>query len=134
MSRIAVMMSDGRPDAPLSSHFGKAPWIMVSNTEDGTVIFVQNDGLHGSGAAEMVIRQGCTDVILTGIGQGALARLQAGKIRAWAAPQRVAGSEALRMLRDEQLPRFTAAEAHESSHACCCGNHAGAAGSACCGR
>ena len=59
--------------------------------------------LNGKSAVEIVIHQGCTDVILTDIGDGALGHLQAAHIRAWAAPGPVAGDEALRMFGEGQL-------------------------------
>ena len=73
-------------DEEMSSHFGKAEWIMVADAESGVHEFVKNVALNGKGAVEIVIRRSCTDVILADIGDGALGHLQAAHIRAWALP------------------------------------------------
>ena len=86
MGKIGVMMSADRADGQMSSHFGKAEWIMVADTENPVLEFVKNTGLNGKNVVEIVIRQGCADVILTDIGDGALGHLQVAHIRAWAAP------------------------------------------------
>jgi predicted Fe-Mo cluster-binding NifX family protein len=127
MAKIGVMMSADRADEAMSSHFGKAEWIMVADTESGVHEFVKNKVLNGKGAVEIVIRQGCTDVILADIGDGALGHLQAAHIRAWAVPAPVAGNEALRMFSEGQLPPMPAARAatrHGEGHGCCCENRA----------
>jgi predicted Fe-Mo cluster-binding NifX family protein len=135
MSKIGVMMSADRADAPMSSHFGKAEWIMVADTDNPVPMFVKNEALNGKSAVEIVIRQGCTDVILADIGDGALGHLQAAQIRAWAEPAPVAGDEALRMFRDGQLPRVPAARAATrdgGGHGCCCVNRDGSEAPSCC--
>jgi predicted Fe-Mo cluster-binding NifX family protein len=135
MSKIGVMMSADRVDEKMSSHFGKAEWIMVADTENPVLEFVRNIGLNGKNVVEIVIRQGCTDVILTDIGDGALGHLQAAHIRAWAAPQPVAGSEALRMFREGQLPPVPSVRTttkQDMRHGCCCSSQAGSEGAACC--
>jgi predicted Fe-Mo cluster-binding NifX family protein len=107
----------------MSSHFGKAEWIMVADTENPVSTFEKNEGLNGKCAVEIVIRQGCTDVILADIGDGALGHLQAAHIRVWAAPEPVAGDEALRMFREGQLPPVPTARTatrHGEGHGCCC--------------
>jgi predicted Fe-Mo cluster-binding NifX family protein len=74
-----------------------------------------------------VIRQGCTDVIVADIGDGALGHLQAAHIRAWAAPEPVTGNEALRMFSEGQLPPVPATRAatrHGEGLGCCCANRA----------
>ena len=127
MTRIGVMMSADRANEEMSPHFGKAEWIMVADTESGVHAFVKNEVSSGKGAVEIVIRQGCTDVILADIGDGALGHLQAAHIRAWAVPAPVAGNEALRMFSERQLPPMPAARAatrHGERHGCCCENRA----------
>ena len=135
MSKIGVMISADRADGQMSSHFGKAEWILVADTESTVSEFVKNEALNGKGAVEILIRRGCTDVILTDIGDGALEHLQAAHIRAWAAPGPVAGSEALRMFREGQLPPVPPARAameHGAHHGCCCSSRAGSEAAACC--
>lgn len=135
MSKIGVMMSADRADGLMSSHFGKAEWIMVGDAESSVSEFIKNETLNGKGAVEIVIRQGCTDVILSDIGDGALGHLQSAHIHAWAAPGPVAGSEALRMFREGQLPSVPPArtEVRPGAHRdCCCSSGAGSEAAACC--
>ena len=135
MSKVGVMMSMDRADAPMSTHFGKAEWIMVAETENRTLSFVKNEGLNGKSAVEIVICQGCTDVIVTDIGDGALGHLQAAQIRVWAAPAPVAGDEELRMFREGQLPPVPTARTATrdgEGHGCCCAKQDGSEVAACC--
>jgi predicted Fe-Mo cluster-binding NifX family protein len=111
MAKIGVMMSANRADEAMSSHFGKADWILVADTEGGANEFVKNEALSGRGAVEMVIRESCTDVIVADIGDGALGHLQAAHVRVWSAPGPVVGSEALRMFREGKLPPVPPARA-----------------------
>lgn len=135
VSKIGVMTAENRAEGQMSSHFGKAEWIMVADTDNPDLTFQKNEALNGRSAVEIVIRQGCTDVILTAIGDGALGHLQAANIRAWAAPGPVAGAEALRIFREGQLPPVPAASAatkHGEGHGCCCSSRAGSEVSSCC--
>ena len=119
----------------MSSHFGKAEWIMVSEQANEALAFVKNDGLNGRSAAEIAVNQGCTDMIVGDIGDGALGRLQDAKIHVWAAQLPLTGGEALKMFRDGQLspvPAARAATRHGSGHGCCCKSEAGSEGSSCC--
>lgn len=137
MGKTAVMMSAGRPDAAMSAHFGKAEWIMIAGAEKAAPEFMKNDGRNGRNAAEILIAQGCTDAILVDIGDGALRRLQAANIRAWAAPGPMAGSEALQMFAEGRLaslPAVLATGTQGGGHGCCCVGHgAGHDSSGCCG-
>lgn len=133
MGKIGVMMSENRADGRMSSHFGKAEWIMAA--EEGKVQFVKNEGLNGRSAAEIIVREGCTDVILIDIGDGALGHLQRAQVRAWAAGAPVAGDEALRMFSEGQLtdvPPARAAARHGAGHGCCCANRDGSEAASCC--
>jgi predicted Fe-Mo cluster-binding NifX family protein len=135
MSKVGVMMSADCADGPMSSHFGKAEWILIADTENPGLDFVKNDGLNGKSAVAIVIGAGCTDVILADIGDGALGHLQAAQIRAWAAPALVAGDEALRMFREGQLHPVPAAHAATrvgGGHGCCCATRDGSEASTCC--
>ncbi len=137
MGRVAIMMSAGRADAPMSSHFGKAEWILLSGDESATPEFVRNEELNGKSAADLLIRQGCTDVVLVDIGDGALRHLQTAVIRAWAVPAPVSGRDALRMFAEGKLapvPPVSAAASRGEGHGCCCGRHdAGVPSTRCCG-
>jgi len=136
MAKIGVMMSADRADEVMSPHFGKAEWIMVTDTESGICEFVKNEALNGKGAVEIVIRLGCADVILADIGDGALGHLQAAQVRAWAVPSPVAGNEALRIFGEGQLspvPPARAAARQGAHHGGCCSRPAGGETAVCCG-
>lgn len=135
MSKIGVMMSANRADGQMSSHFGKAEWIMVAETGNPALAFVKNQELNGKCAAEIVTSQGFTDMILADIGDGALGHLQAAHIQAWAAPMPLTGDEALRMFSEGKLspvPPARAATRHGEGHGCCGAKHAGSEGHSCC--
>ena len=135
MAKIGVMMSADRADEAMSSHFGKAEWIMIADTDNQGPVFVKNEALNGKGAVEIVIRMGCTDVILADIGNGALGHLQAAHIRAWAVPAPVAGNEALRIFGEGQLPSVPPALATARQgvrHGGCCSRPAGGEAAVCC--
>ena len=135
MAKIGVMMSADCADEVMSPHFGKAEWIMVTDTESGICEFVKNQALNGKGAVEIVIRLSCTDVILADIGDGALGHLQAAHIRAWAVAEPVVGSEALRMFREGQLPPVPPARAatrQGAHHGLCYSSPAGTEVAVCC--
>jgi len=128
-------MSENRAEGQMSSHFGKAEWIMVIDTDNPVPTFEKNEVLNGRCASENVIRQGCTDVILADIGDGALGHLQAAHIRTWAASESATGNEALRMLREGQLPlvpAVSAAARHGEAHGCCCASRAASEASSHC--
>jgi predicted Fe-Mo cluster-binding NifX family protein len=130
MSRIAVMMSANRPEAPLSGHFGKAPWIMLADEGTGAPEFVQNEQGNGRSASERILQMGCTDVLLREIGDGALARLQAAGVQAWAVLGAISGNEALHFFAERALAPVPAARSEGKGHGgCCCGSSAGHSGS-----
>ncbi len=141
MSKVGVMMSVDEPNGLMSSHFGKAKWFMVADTNGGTPAFIRNEGLNGRCAAEIATREGCTDVILVDIGDGALGHLQRSNIRAWAVPAPVIGTDALRFLAEGKLtpvPPARAPERHGQHGGCCSGQaghhggHASGHGGCCC--
>ena len=86
MSKIALMTLLNREDSSLSPHFGKAKWILVRDTEQGSAKFIQNHGLNGRTVVEALLREGCTDVICSEIGQGAVENLRRAQIHGWLAP------------------------------------------------
>lgn len=137
MDKVAVMMSANLADSAMSSHFGKAEWIMIAGSEGGAPKFEANDGLNGRSAAELLVRRGCADVILVEIGEGALRHLQAANIHAWAAPGPITGNEALRMFAEGQLTPVAATcvtTEHSEGHGCCCARRGTPATSTpCCG-
>jgi predicted Fe-Mo cluster-binding NifX family protein len=132
MSKIGVMMSADRADEQISSHFGKAEWIMVADPHNSVLEFVKNDGLNGRSAVEIAIRQGFTDVIFTEIGNGAFGHLRAAGIRGWLAPEHVTGQQVLKMFEHSQLQAVSSSTKQGGGHGCCCASRTGSEASACC--
>ena len=122
MSRIALMTLLNREDSALSPHFGKAKWILIRDTEQGTSHFVQNRGLNGKSVVEQLLREGCSDVITSEIGQGAIGNLQRANIRGWLGPADVPAPRIVEMLTGGSLQPAHATEAHEN-HSGCHGAH-----------
>lgn len=133
MSKIAVMMSDSRAEAPMSSHFGQAPWIMIADQESGKQEFVENEAMNGRGAASTVAAAGCGNVVVVDMGTGALRHLQMAGIGAWAAPAGITGTEALGLFAEGKLSPAAAHESASHHGGCCCGHGAQKTG-ACCGQ
>ena len=132
MSKIGVMMSADRADEPMSSHFGKAEWIMVANPVNSAIEFVKNEGLNGRSAVEIAIRQGLTDIIFTEIGNGAFGHLQTAGIRGWVAPEQISGQHALMMFKQSQLEAASASTKPGDGHGCCCASRTDSGVAACC--
>lgn len=69
--RIAVTGTGQSPDAPVDERFGRAPWLLIYDTETDDWTAVDNttnrDAAHGAGigAAESVARANA-EVLLTG--------------------------------------------------------------------
>ena len=132
MSRVAVMMSENHVKAQMSSHFGKAEWVMAADTESHTLAFLKNEVANGKSVVDLVASQGCTDAIFNGIGNGALAHLKATNVRGWVAPPNISGQQALEMFEHLRLqPAASASEGH-SGKGCCCAKQAGSEAASCC--
>jgi predicted Fe-Mo cluster-binding NifX family protein len=92
---------------------------MISCTESTTPEFIRNEELNGRSAVKLLVGQGCTDVILVDIGDGALRHLQAVTMYAWVVPGPVTGREALRMFAEGKLapvPPVSAAASRGEGH------------------
>jgi predicted Fe-Mo cluster-binding NifX family protein len=132
MSKIGVMKSADRADEHMSSHFGKAEWIMLVNPDNSTLEFVRNEGLNGMSAVEIAIREGLTDVIFTEIGNGAFGHLRTAGIRGWVAPEHTSGQQALRMFTQSQLEAASSPTKPGEGHGCCCASRTGSETATCC--
>jgi len=132
MAKIGVMMSADRADEEMSSHFGKAEWIMVADTEKSVLAFVKNEGLNGRSAVEIAIREGCTDVIVSEIGNGAFGNLKAARIRSWVAPEHITGKQALKMFEQSALQPANGSTKQGDGLGCCCAPRSGSEASSCC--
>jgi len=132
MSKIGVMMSANSADDQISSHFGKAEWLMVSDPNSSTFDFVRNEGANGRSAVDIAVHHGLTDVVFTEIGVGAFGRLQAAGIRGWVAPENISGQEAIKMFQHSQLQAVNISTKQGPGHGCCCGSGAGSETTSCC--
>ena len=81
MSKVAVMMSENQVKSQMSSHFGKAEWVMVADTDSRAVAFLKNEAANGRSVIDLVSSQNCSDAIFSEIGNGALGHLKAEGIR-----------------------------------------------------
>ena len=119
MSKIALMTLLNREDSTLSPHFGKAKWIMIRDTEHGPSHFVQNHGLNGKTVVEELLREGCTDVICSEIGQGAVENLKRAQIHGWLASADIPAPRLVEMLAAGSLQPVSATKQHGEG----CGQH-----------
>ncbi len=131
MSKVAVMMSENSLEGQMSSHFGKAEWVLVANTDSDAHVFFKNDGAQGKSVVELVASQECTDAIFSEIGNGALGHLKAANIGGWVAPRHITGLQALKMYQNQQLPPATATDAH-AGKGCCRTSRTGSEAHSCC--
>ncbi len=120
MSKIAVMMSADRAGSPISAHFGKAEWVMVSDLASPLPEFVRNEMLNGKSALEIAIRNGCTDVIFTEIGNGAYGHLTAAGLHGWVAPRDITGQRAIQMFESSTLQPANGATKQGGGLGCHC--------------
>lgn len=118
MAKIAFMTLLGRTDSKLSPHFGKAKWVTITDQDGGVSTFVQNTGLSGRAVAEILAANGCTDVVFSGIGAGALQHLQANNIRGWIASGDARVPELLERFRRRELQRAHAPSEGQAEHDC----------------
>lgn len=119
MSKIALMTLLNREDSSLSPHFGKAKWILVRDTEQGATEFIQNHGLNGKTVVEALLREGCTDVICSEIGQGAVENLKRAQIHGWLAPAGIPAPRLIEMLAAGSLQPVSATKQNGEG----CGQH-----------
>ena len=121
MSKIAAMTLLDREDSSLSPHFGKAKWIMIRDPQQSCWHFLLNQALNGKGVVEELLRQGCTDVICSEIGAGAVENLKRAQIHGWLAPASVPASQLFQMLAEGLLQPASATKQHGEGGDCCHG-------------
>ena len=131
MSKVAVMMSENSLEGQMSSHFCKAEWVMIANTDSESHVFLKNEGVQGKSVAELVASLECTDAIFSEIGNGALGHLKAANIGGWMAPRHITGLQALVMFQNRQLQPAAATEGH-AGRGCCCASKTGSEVHSCC--
>lgn len=94
MARLGLTLAREGLDAPLSGHFGKAPWLGL--LEDGAPPrFLRNEGQSGGWVAGAFAAAGVTDVVADHMGGGAFGHLAERGLRVWqAAPGKDAAAQA----------------------------------------
>ena len=118
MSKIAFMTLLKREDSKLSPHFGKAKWVMITDRDGGIPTFVQNTGLNGRAVVEILAANGCTDVVSSQIGSGALRHLETRNIRGWIANADVPVPELLQQYRRRELLPAHASDEEQHTNSC----------------
>jgi predicted Fe-Mo cluster-binding NifX family protein len=87
MSKIGFVTALDRTTTRLSPHFGKAKWVMILDNNSGKTSFIRNTGLTGRAVVDILLSEGCEEVVFRNIGPGALKQLKAADIGAWRAVQ-----------------------------------------------
>lgn len=103
MSKVGCTVLLDRDDSALSSHFGKAKWVMITDTETCATLFEQNHGLNGRAVVDILARHGCSDAIFAEIGPGALSHLQQARINPWFGPQGLAAPAVIEQFKRGEL-------------------------------
>lgn len=87
MNICIPIQEDKGLESPVSAHFGSAPLFMIVNTESGSCRAVSNRNLnHGHGMCQPLLSlsgENLEGMIVSGIGRGALSKLQAANIRVY---------------------------------------------------
>jgi len=91
---------------------------MIADQDGGVLSFVQNTGLNGRAVVDILAANGCTDVVFSGIGAGALRHLQAAKIRGWIAGGDVPVPDLRERFRRGELARAHAPTEGQEGHGC----------------
>lgn len=103
MSKIGFVTLLKKGDSPLSPHFGKAKWLMVLDSDSQQSHFIQNTILDGRSVVQLLRQEGCSEVVFTNVGEGALRQLKQAGIAAWYAPSGIPVPRLLEMLNAGQL-------------------------------
>jgi predicted Fe-Mo cluster-binding NifX family protein len=87
--RVCIPVTEDRgAESPVSAHFGAAPLLALAETEGGALRVVPNRGQHAGGAPRPLAAlegEPVDGVVLAGVGEEALAELQAAGLRVWVA-------------------------------------------------
>lgn len=118
MAKIGMTLSRERLEDPLAQHFGKAKWLVVWDSAGGAQ-FIPNQGLNGRWVAETFAAAGCTLVVASHLGPGALAHLRAAGIRVLEGRPDAPALELARLAEAGELPDLLEAAPHPSGSGCC---------------
>jgi len=112
MKVLGLVLSADRLDAPLSGHFGKAPWLGVV-AEGAPPRFLRNEGMGGGWVAGAFAAAGVTDVLADHMGGGAYGHLAERGLRVWqAAPGGTAAEQVAAFLAGRLSPMAAPAGGH----------------------
>ena len=59
--KFLLSVKTNTPDAPIDPHFGRAPWFVISGTDDEALNFVENEGAKQSSGAGVAAAQCAVD-------------------------------------------------------------------------
>jgi len=114
--KVAVSATGTTLDAAVHGLFGRCDFLLVIDTEDGTVKTMKNDFADaaagaGTGCAQAVIREGAQSVVSGQFGPNAYEVLRSAGVAMYCAPQGLAVREALEKLqagalRSMEIKRF----------------------------
>ncbi len=126
MARLGLTLSRAGLDAPLSAHFGKAPWLAVLE-EGAPPRFLQKEGQSGGWVAGAFAAAGVTDVVADHMGGGAYGHLAGLGLRVWqAAAGGDAATQAARFAAGQLAPMAApgaTGDGHGHGAGCGCGGH-----------
>jgi len=121
MAKIGMTLSRESVEDPLAQHFGKAKWLLVWDSA-GPARFIPNQGLNGRWVAEAFAAAGCSLVVASHLGSGALEHLRQAGIRVLEGAPEMPASELARRAEAGQLRELLEAPPHPSGSGCC-GQH-----------
>lgn len=128
MTLLGLPLSAPSLDAPLSGHFGKAPWLGVVG-DGAPPRFLRNEGMGGGWVAGAFAAAGVTDVVADHMGGGAYGQLAGRGLRAWqASPGGTAAEQVAAFLAGKLAPMAPPAgghggHGHDHGGGCGCGGH-----------
>jgi len=112
------VIEDKGLQSPVSGHFGSAPFFAIVNPDTGACRVIPNRDCHHSHGAchplASLAGEGVDSVAVSGIGAGALNKLQAGNIRVFLSEQPTAG---------DTLSAFKAGTLREATPDTACAHH-----------
>lgn len=117
--RICVpTMGESGMDEAVSAHFGRSPYYMIVDEENGKVLFIKNisDHMGGVGKPPEHIAEHKAQIILCGgLGQGAISRLRSFGIEPYVGAEGTA-RDALRMYHEGKLSKADETSACKDGH------------------
>jgi len=118
MNLCIPVTEDKGLQSPVSGHFGSAPFFAIVDQDTGACRIIPNSDCHHSHGAchplATLAGEGVDGVVVSGIGAGALNKLQAANIRVFLSEQPTAG---------DTLTAFKAGTLRAATPATACAHH-----------